>query len=336
MPYELFDGVVKRLRENSRFCYIESAQVSARYGRDAYCKGDDLTGLDDNMKVDFLIDIAAETPRAVAVEIIYASGQTHVGIVKSVGPTYAIISCPEVSVHFGGVDVFAGERHLRSLPQGVSIGMSVRFTSHVSFEGRPQATHLEVCDFPNPFRMLTLNIELPWHRPIGSAEVVLAQAWPRDDFSLFDRLADEISFQPRLRGTHSQGHGCERLAVVSAVVHQVCELFRLTLASAKVFRYRDGEEWRPFHQDAHAHSRALRQQQDTSCIASFGATRTLRFEHLGGHCPAEDFDMPNGSVLAFGTRVNEHYRHGLPRSLSNGPRISIAIWGMLKMSRLFN
>ena len=115
---------------------------------------------------------------------------------------------------------------------------------------------------------------------------------------------------------------------ISKVVQRVCALFHLKLASAKAFLYQDGEAWRPFHQDAHALSRALRQTQDISCIAGFGSMRTLRFEHLGEQSPAEEFDLPNGSVLAFGARVNEHYRHGLPQSLARGRRISVAVWGM--------
>jgi len=321
---DVFTGVVKRLHERKKYCYIECPRISEVFGRDAYAKGD-LWELENNMKVEFCVDTSADIPMAKEIEIVFAGGEEHVGKVKSMHPTHAHVCCPEVSKHFNGIDIFIGQRHM---PSALFEGAVVQFTACISFQGYPQAHNVQIRGLDIPFSMMVTRVQPSWERAVSSCElVVVRNLWPEGD--TYERLAREVEFLPRLRGTHFEGVRSRDVGLFNEVVDKACRVFRLRLATAKIFLYPNGQSWRPLHQDAHLFSPALQRTQDTSIVISFGATRSLIFEHTRTQ-EAQEFPMSNGTAVAFGSSVNRHYRHGissLPLPDACGPRISIALWG---------
>ena len=293
----VYEGVVKNMDANNKFCYIECKGVMTVFGRDAYAKADgleDLDALENGMKVRFWIRMDDETPRARDIEIVFAPGNRYDGCIKTIRDTFAFIQCPEVSDLFGGVDVFVGERHL--IP-GLTRGTMLAFTAVVSAIGRPQATELIAGCAPDRSDMLVRVTRNVLQR-VGPCELIIVPELicQEDDRALYTALAGTIQFMPRLANTHSYGIEYQSSFHYNRVVKQLPEAFAMTLANAKIFHYSDGTQARPFHHVAHFYSRALQQRQNTSVIASFGATRMLTFKNVSTG-EVRDFELKNGMAL---------------------------------------
>jgi alkylated DNA repair dioxygenase AlkB len=85
--------------------------------------------------------------------------------------------------------------------------------------------------------------------------------------------------------------------------------FPVEIFATRLNLYRDGLDWKPFHHDSHAYAGG--KKEDFTIGASFGAERSLAFQHPSGH----EFTIPqrNGDIFAFTSEVNKRFKHGVPR-----------------------
>jgi len=111
------------------------------------------------------------------------------------------------------------------------------------------------------------------------------------------------------------------------IVEEMSAHFDVEVYATRLNFYRDGTDWKPFHQDSHAFG-GREKREDFTMGASFGGERELAFLHEPS---GQQFSFPqnNGDVFAFTTEVNKRFKHGVPKLVRGvgGPRFSIIAWG---------
>ena len=152
---------------------------------------------------------------------------------------------------------------------------------------------------------------------------------------------------------HFKHENPEFSPVFAQVVGKMAQHFDLDVYATRLNFYPDNSSWKPFHHDSHAYG-GRRLREDLTVGASFGATRSLAFQHVdSGH----QFSFPQhngarqplppplppptpsqGDVFAFTTRVNAQFQHGVPKeaALRSGPRFSIIAWGRRRTINAIN
>eukprot|EP00746_Dinoflagellata_sp_MGD_P067372 gnl/MRDRNA2_/MRDRNA2_27809_c0_seq2.p1 gnl/MRDRNA2_/MRDRNA2_27809_c0~~gnl/MRDRNA2_/MRDRNA2_27809_c0_seq2.p1 ORF type:complete len:301 (+),score=51.38 gnl/MRDRNA2_/MRDRNA2_27809_c0_seq2:104-1006(+) len=118
--------------------------------------------------------------------------------------------------------------------------------------------------------------------------------------------------------------------VHAEVIRRMSMCFGVQVEGWWVNHYAVGSAEKRMHRDGWGRQRGV----NITVGASFGATRTLRFERAESASRAnnesrEVVDCPqaDGDVLAFGEVVNRRFRHGVPSEPGAGPRISVIIMG---------
>lgn len=117
--------------------------------------------------------------------------------------------------------------------------------------------------------------------------------------------------------------------VHAEVIRRLSRYFGVKVEGWWVNHYGVGSAEKRMHRDGWGRQRGV----NITVGASFGATRTLRFESVekasGRNGSREVLDCPqeDGDVLAFGEKVNQNFRHGVPGEPGAGPRISVIIMG---------
>ena len=115
------------------------------------------------------------------------------------------------------------------------------------------------------------------------------------------------------------------------VITKLCHYFNLTPGATRLNFY-DNNDWKPYHHDAAALKPEKAKYQNITVGVSLGSEREISFES------AEDtkhtrktinFPLKNGTVYAFGNKINTDFRHGIPPiTIENKKgRISVIIWG---------
>lgn len=152
----------------------------------------------------------------------------------------------------------------------------------------------------------------------------------RHDFSILTDLCKDL--ESRGEGMinwskHFKHENPDFSPTFQRIVEQLSDYFDLDVYATRLNFYPNNASWKPFHHDSHAYGgRKLR--EDLTVGASFGATRSLVFKHVGSE---RQFGFPqqNGDIFAFTTKVNTQFMHGVPKEteLRTGPRFSIIAWG---------
>eukprot|EP00928_Gymnodinium_smaydae_P046593 TRINITY_DN31043_c0_g1_i2.p1 TRINITY_DN31043_c0_g1~~TRINITY_DN31043_c0_g1_i2.p1 ORF type:complete len:983 (-),score=123.97 TRINITY_DN31043_c0_g1_i2:311-3259(-) len=109
------------------------------------------------------------------------------------------------------------------------------------------------------------------------------------------------------------------------VVSRMAQFFRTQIEGWWVNHYKNGSSPKNMHRDGWGRNRGV----NITLTASFGATRTLTFEAVSRNTVPQTLECPqsNGDIFAFGHKVNEAFKHGVPPEPHQGPRISIVVMG---------
>ena len=118
------------------------------------------------------------------------------------------------------------------------------------------------------------------------------------------------------------------------VIDKLTKYFNVDVKATRYNIYKDSSQWKPFHHDAAAIKKDKAATQNITIAVSFGLEREAAFEHAKSRTVLS-VPLPNGSVYVFNKDVNVDWKHGIlqmPEPIINEPRISIIIWGWVKMN----
>lgn len=177
-------------------------------------------------------------------------------------------------------------------------------------------------------------------RLIKDNEVCIVNTIFADNDDIYNQLMSEVSkdvYVPWHGDTHTIADDRSeidwklRSPTFDYVITQLCQYFNLTPGATRLNFY-DDNDWKPYHHDAAALKPEKAKYQNITVGVSFGSEREISFES------AEDtkytrktinFPLSNGTVYAFGNKINTDFRHGIPPITNKNKkgRISVIIWG---------
>ena len=100
-------------------------------------------------------------------------------------------------------------------------------------------------------------------------------------------------------------------------------------------RYKNTNNWKPYHHDAAAIKPHIAEKQNTTIAISFGYTRDVAFQFNDNKCVVS-FPLKDNSVYLFGNEVNKRWKHGIPQMSEDNfceeGRISIILWGWMEQN----
>lgn len=116
------------------------------------------------------------------------------------------------------------------------------------------------------------------------------------------------------------------------IVKDLSRYFCMTVSASRFNYYTDSIDWKPYHHDAAALKPDKAKTQNITVGVSFGLTREISFEstHLNKNERIYiNIPLDNGTVYAFGNKINIDFKHGIPqiKDYCNRERISIILWG---------
>ena len=135
----------------------------------------------------------------------------------------------------------------------------------------------------------------------------------------------------QLDGTHwilNDKAPCKKKSpLYNKIVEKMANYFNMDIHATRFNLYEKGDEYKPFHFDASALDPEKAKVQNITIGVSFGATRSIAFQHAKTGTRTE-FVLRNGMCYGFGKKVNTTWRHGVPPKLNETEgRISIIVWG---------
>jgi hypothetical protein len=153
-----------------------------------------------------------------------------------------------------------------------------------------------------------------------------------NDFSLFDRLKNELSFDNDdeliLWSKHHKIENPENSQTFNLIVDTMKNHFNIDILQTRL-NYYTNTDYKPFHHDSHAYTNGIKENITIGC--SFGNSRSLSFKHVetGRYF---NFEQNNGDVFCFDHETNKKFQHGIPKLRYNieSERISIILWGKQK------
>ena len=126
----------------------------------------------------------------------------------------------------------------------------------------------------------------------------------------------------------------EECPTFNMVLEKIKSFFNMKIKATRFNWYKDTSQWKPFHHDAAAIKPHVAKVQNLTVGISFGAERDAAFEHAKTNTRIS-IPQPNGSLYAFGNKVNLEWKHGIPQlppeKQSNNGRISVIAWGWVDM-----
>ena len=141
----------------------------------------------------------------------------------------------------------------------------------------------------------------------------------------------------------------EKAPIFNSIIEKISLYFNIDVKSTRLNLYKDSNDWKPYHHDAAAFKDHIAKIQNFTIGVSFGATRSIAFEHDKSKTTVA-IPLENSSAYGFGKDVNIIWKHGIPQigtnplitselndeisikelSEKNKGRISIIVWGLLK------
>jgi len=150
-----------------------------------------------------------------------------------------------------------------------------------------------------------------------------------NDLSIFSKLKNEIDCGQVVNWSkHFKCENPEFSETFNIIVNKMAEHFNVEIVQTRLNYYLNGTHWKPHHHDKHCYENEKECiREDFTMGASFGATRSLEFQHVESGIKF-DFPQRNGDIFAFDSEINKKFTHGIPKiSKPIGERFSIIAWG---------
>lgn len=111
------------------------------------------------------------------------------------------------------------------------------------------------------------------------------------------------------------------------IIEDLINFFDIEILETRLNYYKDGKDWKPYHQDRNAFSNRY---GNYTIGVSFGFKRDLSFRYLENNDIKFNFPQGNGDLFAFNSQTNKLFEHGVPIKKGNTyERISIILWGII-------
>ena len=126
----------------------------------------------------------------------------------------------------------------------------------------------------------------------------------------------------------------EMCPTFNMIINEIEKYFNMEIKGTRFNLYKDSSDWKPFHHDAAAIKEHIAKIQNFTVGLSFGATRSIAFEHAKTKTTIS-IQLPNCTAYAFSKNINIDWKHGIPqihpdKSFTDG-RISIIAWGKVNI-----
>jgi len=147
------------------------------------------------------------------------------------------------------------------------------------------------------------------------------------DLSYFDKLKSELKQNDVVNWSkHQKIENPTFSQTFKDIIEKISTHFNMEVVETRLNYYKNGQEWKPFHQDRHAYGNI---RENYTVGVSLGDERSLEFKHIK---TGNIFSFPqrNGDLFAFDKEVNQMFQHGVPKSFQAKERISIIAWGVKK------
>ena len=126
----------------------------------------------------------------------------------------------------------------------------------------------------------------------------------------------------------------EECPTFNMIIEKIKNYFNMDIKATRLNWYKDSSQWKPYHHDAAAVKPHIAKIQNWTVGVSFGSERDIAFEHSKSKTTIS-LPQPNGSLYAFGNKVNMDWKHGIPQlppeKQHKDGRISIIAWGWVNM-----
>ena len=146
-----------------------------------------------------------------------------------------------------------------------------------------------------------------------------------NDFAYFEKLRYELKQNDVVNW--SKHHKIENPTfspTFKEIIDKIANHFNMELVETRLNYYKNGQDWKPFHQDRHAYGNI---RENYTVGVSLGDERELEFKHIKTNNVFK-FPQRNGDLFAFDKEVNQMFQHGVPKSFQSKERISIIAWGV--------
>lgn len=147
-----------------------------------------------------------------------------------------------------------------------------------------------------------------------------------NDKSWFDKLKQEISSQSKINWSkHQKIENPTCSETFNEIVKKMATHCNVNVIETRLNFYKDGNDWKPFHQDRHAYGNI---KENYTMGLSLGSERQIDFKHIQSKNKFS-FPQKNGDLFAFDKEINQLFEHGIPKDYTQkGERFSIIAWGI--------
>lgn len=185
------------------------------------------------------------------------------------------------------------------------------------------------------------SLRIKFNEPISNGNEVAIINNIFEDKTLYKKLISEINNE-----VYKPWHGDSHLIADDShlinwkdesetfqlIINKLCNYFCMTPGATRFNYYINTMNWKPYHHDAAALKPEKAKYQNITVGLSLGYTREISFQSTQKNKSERttiNFPLKDGTVYAFGNKVNTDFRHGIPQineHIFEG-RISIIIWG---------
>jgi alkylated DNA repair dioxygenase AlkB len=172
------------------------------------------------------------------------------------------------------------------------------------------------------------------NKKYSAKDIIIAPNLFEDHLEIYRKLKEE-TINVEMKSWHGDTHLIandhkdwkKTSPTFNLVIAKIAEYFNMDIKATRFNLYQDSSMWKCYHHDAAAIDPKKAEKQNMTIGVSFGATRSIGFEHAKTKTKIF-IPLESGMTYGFGKDVNIEWRHGIPPiHESQSDRISIIAWG---------
>ncbi len=147
-----------------------------------------------------------------------------------------------------------------------------------------------------------------------------------NDKSWFEKLKSEVSQKNKINWSkHQKIENPTCSETFNEIVNKMASHCNVKVVETRLNFYKDGNDWKPFHQDRHAYGNI---KENYTMGISLGGERQIDFKHIKTKSKFS-FPQKNGDLFAFDKEINQLFEHGVPKDhTQKSERFSIIAWAI--------